>query len=910
MEWVLENEYLSMNEKNKKLFAGGEFADKVVDPNQDIINENVDTFKMYSDFMKEKQALIDVINEIHHFCSFICGREDGKILTKILKIHDLINYRNRITMILDDYQEQPGLLDSLLPVIIPILMNSSFMLIEELLLEKDQKCEEKMNCLNCLYQIVYVFAKIRGYSTIIKFFSSEVFVFEPVITYLLSLDPEDAENSTLIYVLILWTSILGLIPFDIETIDSKGAMITHLTNYYKKTITLSGHIRDISAFALSKFLTRPDIIKLGLLDDFISFGIDSLIDEKKNMNIFLDVGILASLCKIFEHGAQKELQSKIDIIINNIINFEFPIYMKNSGLIRKYIAKLTQRVGLVMLKPKFQKWRYKIQLKTLMNNLVKKDNEEMIQEIDKGDVDDSDELNYEIDFQALESIIDHLMKALSDKDSIVRWSAAKGVGRICERLTKPMVEDIFHNLYSLFDDEDNEFAWQGACLCIAELCKRGMCLPEKIVELIPYLERALIFEVNKGTFCSGYAVRDAACYVTWALARAYTSEIMKPYVERLAKTLILTILFDKEVNCRRAASAAFQEHVGRQGYFPHGIEIITEADYFTLGNRINCYLNISTFISQYEEYYQPIIDYLAFNRLFHAEQIIRQLAAETLALLVPFKPQYFTDHVLPKLINYCFSPTLYIRHGTILGIGYILVGLSGKWDFENKSRRIRKKVLEGMNLSEKKILEDSDYRKSFEALYDKIKYQNNLKPLNKDLINEIHSMAENLDKKKQYRGKGSEIMRSAVNNLIRLVSEAGLEIEPKQFLYYLDILIDNLKHPNFEIQIEACDAFKLLNNAYFFLNEKEQVKIEVEKKFLEIIKQSVIDESIYVTKGFTLAIPFFHKELILKHYPEVLDALYTNCKNKKTNNNDAETRRYALESLLQLCLKLITDYVR
>ena len=43
---------------------------------------------------------------------------------------------------------------------------------------------------------------------------------------------------------------------------------------------------------------------------------------------------------------------------------------------------------------------------------------------------------------------------------------------------------------------------------------------------------------------------------------------------------------DVQVNCRRAASAAFQESVGRQGsMFPHGIDILTAADYFTLGTR-------------------------------------------------------------------------------------------------------------------------------------------------------------------------------------------------------------------------------------------------------------------------------------------------------------------------------------
>ena len=49
-----------------------------------------------------------------------------------------------------------------------------------------------------------------------------------------------------------------------------------------------------------------------------------------------------------------------------------------------------------------------------------------------------------------------------------------------------------------------------------------------------------------------------------------------------------------QVNCRRAASAAFQEIVGRQGEFPHGIDILTAADYFSLSSASNVSLHLDT----------------------------------------------------------------------------------------------------------------------------------------------------------------------------------------------------------------------------------------------------------------------------------------------------------------------------
>jgi tubulin-specific chaperone D len=92
---------------------------------------------------------------------------------------------------------------------------------------------------------------------------------------------------------------------------------------------------------------------------------------------------------------------------------------------------------------------------------------------------------------------------------------------------------------------------------LAELCRRGLLLPARLKQFIPVLEKALIYDINLGNHSVGTHVRDAACYVVWSFARAYSPEIMKPHVEMLSTRLIVEALFDREVNCRRAASATY-----------------------------------------------------------------------------------------------------------------------------------------------------------------------------------------------------------------------------------------------------------------------------------------------------------------------------------------------------------------
>ena len=88
-----------------------------------------------------------------------------------------------------------------------------------------------------------------------------------------------------------------------------------------------------------------------------------------------------------------------------------------------------------------------------------------------------------------------------------------------------------------------------------------MSFPENVFPLLasPLLSsQALVYDVRKGTHSVGSNVRDAACYVCWAFCRAYDPEVLLPYVTDLARGLLSIATFDAEVQCRRAAAAAFQ----------------------------------------------------------------------------------------------------------------------------------------------------------------------------------------------------------------------------------------------------------------------------------------------------------------------------------------------------------------
>lgn len=297
----------------------------------------------------------------------------------------------------------------------------------------------------------------------------------------------------------------------------------------------------------------------------------------------------------------------LDDSIIPLLNMPFFDQYANNALVRKLKTKLTQRVGLCYLKPKVAAWRYQRGNRSLRQNLEGSQIDGDLVSAKPGlsageeDTDDDEDIS-----DNLEVVIEILLSGLGDKDTIVRWSAAKGIGRITQRLPQELAQDVIGSIIELFQENTfvnkanqldlsavSDQTWHGASLAVAELARRGLLLPDRLKETIPWILRGLKFDLKRGSHSIGAHVRDACCYVCWAFARAYAPEIMQPFVAEIAQNLVVVSVFDREINVRRASSAAFQENVGRQGIFPHGIDIIQKADYFSLGNRNNAFLSIS-----------------------------------------------------------------------------------------------------------------------------------------------------------------------------------------------------------------------------------------------------------------------------------------------------------------------------
>ncbi|CAL0300262.1 unnamed protein product [Lupinus luteus] len=783
---------------------------------------------------------------------------------------------HKIRSIMDKYQEQGQLLEPYLESIVSPLMYIFRSRTIELGVDSDAILE----IIRPICIIIYSLVTVCGYKAVIKFFPHQVSDLELAVSLLekchhsssvSSLRHESTGEMEAKCVMLLWLYILVLVPFDIATVDTSIAnkeslvefelapLVLRIIELCKDYLSTSGPMRTMAGLVLSRLLTRPDMPKAFM--SFVEWTHEVMSSATEDaLNHFRLLGAIEALAAIFKAGTRNLLLDVILIVWNDTSVLYKSSNAARSPLLRKYLMKLTQRIGLTSLPHRLPSWHYmgrttklNISLNTSSttgqsnfppNNVSSNSNEST-------DVAEDEDMDVP---EIVEEIIEMLLSGLRDMDTVVRWSAAKGIGRITSRLTSSLSEEVLSSVLELFSPGEGDGSWHGGCLALAELARRGLLLPASLPKVVPVVIKALHYDIRRGPHSVGSHVRDAAAFVCWAFGRAYFHTDMRNILQELAPHLLTVACYDREVNCRRAAAAAFQENVGRQGNYPHGIDIVNTADYFSLSSRINSYLQVAVSISQYDGYLLPFVEDLVDRKICHWDKSLRELAAEALSFLVKYDLQYFASTIMEKLIPCTLSTDLCMRHGATLAIGELVLAL---------------------------------HQCNYALPLDKQK--------------SIAGVVSAIEKARLYRGKGGEIMRAAVSRFIECISVSKVALPEKIKRSLHDTLNENLRHPNSQIQNAAVKALKHFVPAYLHSSDKKGTN-DVIVKYLNMLS----DPNVAVRRGSALAIGALPYEFLASQWRNVLLKLCGCCKiEENPEDRDAEARVNAVKGLVSVCEILI-----
>ncbi|XAR54139.1 hypothetical protein NMG60_11029152 [Bertholletia excelsa] len=785
---------------------------------------------------------------------------------------------HKIRSIVDKYQEQGQLLEPYLESIVSPLM----FIVRSRTIELGVDSNEVLEIIKPICIILYSLVTVCGYKAVIKFFPHQVSDLELAVSLLekchvinsaTSLRQESTGEMEAKCIILLWLSILVLVPFDISSVDSSitnsnslvgdesPPLVMRILGFCKDYLSSAGPMRSIAGMLLSRLLTRPDMLKA-----FISFTewthevLSSSIGDV--MDHFKLLGAVETLAAIFKTGSRKLLLDVGSIIWNDISVLMKSSTASRSPLLRKYLVKLSQRIGLTCLPHRSPSWRY-VGRHSMLGENISQSVSRRTDECSYSANADSNSDQYSSSPQdedmyipdRVEEIIELLLSGLKDTDTVVRWSAAKGIGRLASRLTYALSDEVLSSVLELFSPAEGDGSWHGGCLALAELARRGLLLPISFPRVIPVVIEALHYDIRRGPHSVGSHVRDAAAYVCWAFGRAYYHTDMRGVLEQLAPHLLTVACYDREVNCRRAAAAAFQENVGRQGSYPHGIDIVNTADYFALSSRMNSYLHVAVCIAAYDGYLHQFIDELLNKKICHWDKGLRELAANALAALVKYEPEYFANFVLEKLISCTLSSDLCMRHGSTLAAGEVVF-----------------------------VLHQCDHG------------------LSTDKQKRVAGLVPAIEKARLYRGKGGEIMRAAVSCFIEHISLAHVHLPEKTKRSLLDTVNENLRHPNSHIQNAAVEALKQFIPAYF-IDGDDKIINEIMDKYLKQLS----DPNVAARRGSALAIGVLPLNFLDKRWKVVLPKLCNACAiEDKPEDRDAEARVNSVKGLVSVC-KTLTE---
>ncbi len=685
---------------------------------------------------------------------------------------------SRLEVVVDRYLEAPHLVCAHLGEFVPALVEGFRARLPPTIRQplvgpsnSDNDPEFPKTAFHLFARALYVVSKVSGNRLLAGYFPVAVANLELVFHTLREWQTQDRLHWEweVRYSLLLWLSNLILAPFPLAIIDSSVGGLIPLSRMMltsaQELLSDPSRCREGAALFIGRLLSRPDAAQLR--DEFFTFAARAVQSD----NRFLASGTLLALATTLKLGKREELLT----VAFELLPLVTPCCLTVAdSLLSKAAVKTVSRLLLCCLEPgASHQWKYQRRVMNLEQNLGGVD----ATRPGATAVDPASSAMEPCIAADIEVAVDSLIQALAHPDTIVRWSAAKGIGRLCEQLSKTAADDVIGSVMGFFECKENDFGWHGACLALAELAKRGLLLLEYIPRVVDITTEGLQYDLSRGSYSVGAHVRDAACYVCWSISRAYNPEDLGLWAQKMGAALVCTALFDREVNVRRASAAAFQEAVGRLGCFPHGISLVQTLDFFSLSTVSRCFTEVAPEVSSYPEYRQQIMDHLITLKIKHWDKNIRTLAATSFGKVIQHEPELeiVAKEMFPKLVIAASAEKTSVpeRHGALLTL----------------AQAISAPRLTGT--------------------------------LSDDVVRGLFDIIPQLSSKRLFRGRGGELIRGACCSLINALVLSNLElpvtvtiktireakmVSTHQFL--LDFLEECWKQPLEWLQSEAAATLK------------------------------------------------------------------------------------------------------
>lgn len=577
--------------------------------------------------------------------------------------------------------------------------------------------EENLVTLDILSQLIYVFCKVRGAKIITRFLENEPTYLLTMVN-LLKTDNIVAASATATvtmanevdhmitkpkidwktrYVLLLWIGHLMLTPFDLSTVSNIAndeylereglpsklpLVVIDILHVCRTNLEVASNEQSTAAAALVRLVLRPDMRQLGLLDyqmqqTLVAFDASDAGLHLLNGELMFLNGLISSANANDIHQHLVDIHVMISRIFYQI-HSPLSAQLRSSAVAKKFAIKIWHKIIIHILEHE-----------KLSTNSAYQVSCRLLHEMN-----------------ALEDVIDFLLRSLADRDTQVRYAASKALGMITTKLEPGLAEEVVMAvLGSMQEDvfrgdngEQNTSAvnavrWHGLTLTLAHMLFRRSPVPDQLADVLSTLYNALTFEQRSASGNSlGTNVRDAANFGLWSMARRYSTkellEVVMPdqpshlsgslAVQATACHLIASACLDPAGNVRRGSSAALQELIGRHpDTIVKGISLVQTVDYHAIGLRERAMVDVALEAATFSEMYRVILvnELFGWRGLRAPDSPSREFAAASIGQLVnlelPGGIQSSTDTIVWLLRN-TSTREVELRHGLILSLAAIL----------------------------------------------------------------------------------------------------------------------------------------------------------------------------------------------------------------------------------------------